>query len=97
MKRPLMYGTLNLEELLSFLSCITNTPPQTKTKANKVPILTRSITISRLRNKAGTATTNPVTTVENEGVLYFGWIRENALGKSPSLLMLIQILGCPSW
>src|SRR5687768_8114502 len=45
----------------------------------------------------GIATKNPVKIVENEGVLYFGWIRENILGNKPSRLILIQILGCPNW
>src|SRR5690242_12241054 len=43
------------------------TPPQTNTKANKVPILVKSVTSVRLRNKAGIATNNPVIIVAKDG------------------------------
>ena len=57
---PFIYGTLNLLSGLSFLCCNTSTPPQTNTKAKRVPILVKESTSPRFRNKAGTATTNPV-------------------------------------
>ena len=47
------------------------------------------------KNKAGTATTKPVTIVAYDGVLYFGCTFEKRLGNNPSRLMLIQIRGCP--
>ena len=65
---PLMNGTLNLDSGLSILVCKTNTPPQTNTKANKVPILVNASTTSRFKNKAGIATTSPVRIVEKDGV-----------------------------
>ena len=55
-----------------FRPCKTSTPPQTKTKANKVPILHKSVTIVRFINNAGIPTIKPVTIVEKEGVLNFG-------------------------
>jgi hypothetical protein len=58
---------LNFPLGISGLFCNTKTPAQTKTKANKVPILHKSVTIVRFKNKAGTATTKPVTIVANEG------------------------------
>ena len=39
----------------------------------------------------------PVMIVENQGVLYLGWINPKAFGRRRSRLMLIQIRGCPSW
>ena len=72
-----------------------NTPKQTNTKANKVPILVRSVTVLIDINKAGTPTNIPVTMVANVGVPNLGCILENFFGNNPSLLILIQILGCP--
>ena len=82
---------------ISILFCNTNTPPQTNTKANKVPILHKSVTIFKFMNNAGIATTNPTTMVAKEGVLYLGCTIENFFGNKPSRLMLIQIRGCPIW
>ena len=48
-------------------------------------------------NRIGTPTTNPVTTVANDGVLFFLWICWNFFGISPSRLMAYHILGCPIW
>ncbi len=93
---PFTKGTLNLEAGLFFCFSRTRMPPQTKTKANKVPILVNANTTSRLRNRAGIATNRPVRIVENEGVLYLGWRREKIAGSKPSRLILIQILGCPN-
>src|SRR5678809_1162188 len=87
------YGTLNFDSGLFGCDCKTNTPPQTSTNANNVPMLVNAITTSRLRNKAGMPTSAPVNKVEKEGVLYFGWIFANTFGNKPSRLMLIQILG----
>jgi len=47
-------------------------PPQTNIKANKVPILVRSVTSDKFIKREGIATTNPVKRVEKEGVRYFG-------------------------
>ena len=69
---PLTCGTLNLDSGLFGCFCSTITPAQTNTNANKVPMLVNANTISRFKNKAGTATTNPVKIVEKEGVLYLG-------------------------
>ena len=74
----------------------TNTPKQTKTKANKVPILVRSVTILIDINKEGMPTKSPVTIVANVGVPNLGCTLENFFGNKPSLLILIQILGCPN-
>src|SRR5215203_5708407 len=90
---PLTCGTLNFESGLLGERCRTRTPAQTITKAKRVPILVNANTVLKFRNKAGTATTNPVKMVANEGVLYLGCRRENILGNNPSRLMLIQILG----
>jgi hypothetical protein len=51
----------------------------------------------KFKNKAGIATTKPVTTVAYDGVLYFGALFENRFGNKPSRLILIQIRGCPIW
>src|SRR5690606_37867759 len=91
---PFTYGIRNFPRGIS-LSCKTKTPAQTNEKANKVPILHKSVTMVKFINNAGTATTKPVTIVANDGVLYFGCTLENFLGNSPSRLILIQILGCP--
>src|SRR5690606_27816159 len=91
----LINGTLYLDSTLTALLSITNIPAHTNTKAKSVPILVSANTKSRLRNKAGMPTTNPVSIVEKDGVLNFGCILENILGNNPSLLMLIHILGCP--
>ena len=72
------YGILNLPLVaLSANSSVLcgdsiNTPPQTNTKANKVPILVKSSTKFSSVKKIGIPTTNPVTIVANPGVLYFG-------------------------
>ena len=69
----MIYGILNLAPVRSSsFAGNNNTPPQTNTKANKVPILVRSVTSVRLTNNAGTPTTIPVKMVEKDGVLYFG-------------------------
>ena len=39
----------------------------------------------------------PVTIVAKAGVPNLGCTLENFLGSKPSLLILIQILGCPNW
>jgi len=46
----------------------TNTPKHTKTKANKVPILVKSVIIPLPTNKEGIPTIIPVMMVEKEGV-----------------------------
>ena len=48
------------------------TPPQTSINAKMVPIEVKSNTKFASVKKIGTPTTNPVTIVENPGVLYFG-------------------------
>ena len=65
---PLIKGVLNFPLGISVLFCSISTPPQTRTKANKVPMLHKSVTIVKLRNKEGMATKKPVTIVANEGV-----------------------------
>ena len=47
-------------------------------------------------NSDGIPTKNPVTMVAKEGVPNLGCTCANFLGKSPSLLILIQIRGCPN-
>jgi hypothetical protein len=92
----LIYGRWNLPFTAASRGS-KSTPPHTSTKANKVPILVRLVTSVRFKNKAGIATTNPVTIVANDGVWNLGWMRENAFGNKPSRLMLIQMRGWPSW
>ena len=96
--RLLAYGILNpfLSALLFPLGCSINTPPDTRINANKVPMLVRSVTSVRFKNKAGMATKKPVTMVAKAGVLYFLCSLENRGGKSPSRLMLIHIRGWPT-
>ena len=55
------YGVLNFPLGMSGLFCNTKTPAHTNTKANKVPILHKSVTIVKFINKAGIPTTKPVT------------------------------------
>lgn len=93
MNRELMYGTLYLLGPLSR----NNTPAHTSINANNVPMLVRSVTHTRFKNKEGTATMIPVNIVEKAGVLNLGCIFENRGGNRPSLLILIHILGCPIW
>ena len=57
-------GTLNGLGVFGLVFLIMITPTDTKIKANKVPILHKSVSIVRFKNKAGTATTNPVKIVE---------------------------------
>ena len=45
-----------------------NTPAETSTNANRVPILVRSVIRELCMNKEGTATNTPVTMVANDGV-----------------------------
>jgi len=79
----LIYGTLKRDSGLFFLLLMISIPLQTTTKAKRVPILVRSVTSVRFINRAGMATTSPVTMVAKEGVLYFGWILEKAFGSRP--------------
>ena len=74
----------------------TNTPKQTSTNANKVPILVKSVILEMDINMEGTPTKIPVMMVAKPGVPYLGCTAENFLGSNPSLLILIQILGCPN-
>src|SRR5574343_645948 len=98
MNLPLIYGSLNpFLATFSFILGNTSTPKHTSTNANKVPMLVKSVMKPLLINKEGTATINPVRIVENPGVWYLGSTSANFLGNKPSLLMLIQILGCPIW
>ena len=55
--------------MLILIAGIMITPPLTKTKANKVPILVKSVISVRFVNKAGIATIRPAIMVEKEGVL----------------------------
>ena len=71
-------------------------PPQTRTNANKVPMLVSEITNSRFKNNAGIATTNPVNIVEKEGVLKRGCMVEKIFGNRPSRLIASQIRGWPN-
>ena len=74
----------------------TNTPKQTSTNANKVPMLVKSVILEIDINMAGTPTKIPVMMVAKPGVPYVGCTSENFFGNKPSRLMLIQILGCPN-
>ncbi len=67
---PLICGILNRPGIFSFLG-INNTPPQTKTKANKVAMLVKSRTKLLSVKSIGTPTIKPVTIVAKEGVLNF--------------------------
>src|SRR5689334_2441871 len=86
-------GMRNLRSISGWVFSNTNTPPQTRTNANNVPMLVRSVTSTRFINSDGMATTNPATIVENHGVLNRGWIEENIGGNNPSRLIDIQIRG----
>ena len=74
----LMYGILNLPLVarscnsLSLCGDNISTPPQTSTKANKVPMLVKSKTKFSSVKNMGIPTTKPVTIVAKLGVLYFG-------------------------
>ena len=52
-------------------------------KANRVPILVRSVTKVRFSIMAGMPTTSPVMMVAKEGVLNLGWMREKIFGNKP--------------
>lgn len=90
----LMYGILNFPfSLAAVFLGNTNIPPQTNTKANKVPMLVKSYTNFGVTKNIGIPTTKPVISVENAGVWYFGCISENFFGNNPSLLIAIHIRG----
>ena len=91
MNLAFIYGILNLPAVFSFLG-ISNTPPQTSTKANSVAILVKSSTNTLSVNRMGMPTIKPVTTVLKEGVLYLGCIFWNTGGSRPSRLMLCIIV-----
>ena len=63
---------MNLPGVFSLVG-ISNTPPQTSTKANKVAMLVKSSTKVLSVNKMGNPTTKPVMMVAKDGVLNFGW------------------------
>ena len=66
--RELIYGSLNLFSSAFSLSGNNSTPPQTRVKANNVPMLVRSVIRPASINIAGIATMKPVTIVEKPGV-----------------------------
>ena len=68
---PLMKGNENLPGPFAILGK-TRTPAQTITKANKVPMLVRSVTILLGINRDGIATKKPVIMVAKPGVWYLG-------------------------
>ena len=65
---PLTYGNLNLPACFSDILGNTNTPKQTNTNANKVPMLVKSVMIVLGINKEGMPTKKPVIIVANAGV-----------------------------
>src|SRR4029078_10040450 len=89
-------GVLNALGASGIFFLSTNTPMQTRIKANKVPILVISPT-----TLAGTKAANKLTNTRNNvllfaGVLNLGCTCENIFGNSPSLLMLKNTLDCPN-
>ena len=90
---PLKYGNLKLRFVVVGILGNINTPADTSTKANRVPILVRSVIRELCMNNEGTATSTPVTIVAKDGVWNLGCTFEKILGSNPSRLILIQILG----
>ena len=63
------------------------TPKQTKTNANKVPILVKSVMSELGRNKEGIPTKNPVMIVAKAGVLW-GKVLTKVTGAMPDGLTM---------
>src|SRR5438045_9210106 len=78
-------GARNGRFALGFVRRMTNTAPQTITKANKVPILVISARMLSGKKPAIEATNSPVKIVDFHGVRNFGWMSPTKLfGTNPS-------------
>src|SRR6266436_6256222 len=71
------------------------TPIDTRTKANRVPMLERSAASPISTSPAGIPTAKQAIQVDQCGVLYLGWTAENSFGKRPSRDMAYQIRAWP--
>src|SRR4030042_2517866 len=89
-KPTVVSGVKGTPGVLNFLSTSgrvflkTTTPMETRTKANRVPMLQRSMIIDNGKRPAIAAVTIPVTQVQMWGVLWTGWTRENEAGRRPA-------------
>src|SRR5579863_8807130 len=73
-------GVWNGRACPGFFTRITQTPAQTITKANNVPMLVIRPTMLSGRNAENGATKKKNSTFERHGVCSFGWISEKTLG-----------------
>src|SRR5437763_16696213 len=72
-------------------------PTQTRTNANRVPMLVSATTLLMLAIEAKTATTIPVSQVVMWGVRYFGWTFAAHCGSRPSRAIEKKMRGCSIW
>src|SRR6266542_226473 len=77
-------GVLNGRFTSGFFTRITQTPAQTITNANNVPMLVMCPTMISGRNAEKGATKKKNSRFERHGVWNFGWISEKTLGTKPS-------------
>src|SRR6202795_5007579 len=71
------------------------TPSDTKTNANRVPMLERSAASPMSTSPAGIPTAKQAIQVDQYGVLNLGCTAENNFGSKPSRDMAYQIRACP--
>src|ERR1700739_5178001 len=71
------------------------TPSETRTNANRVPMLARSAASPMSTSPAEIPTAKHAIHVDQYGVLYFGCTAENNFGSNPSRDIAYQIRACP--